>query len=142
MQHLDSPEFTSKVGIVANLLKLEFPETRIDLAPSMEESYTLRKSYLDSIHIAIHFPGRSIQCQCSTILIHIRFYIHPDYEKPYFIGIDAVGYDDFARMWMYSGVNCSSFFGIKEPMTSGQKKLKYIFDRIYGIFADNNLAPN
>jgi hypothetical protein len=144
VQHSNSPEFTSKIDIVAKLLKVEFPETQIDLAPSLDESCTIRKSYLDSISIAIHFPGKSILCQCNIILIHIRFYIHPDYAKPYFIGIDAVGYDDFIQMWIYSSVNCSKFCGLKEPITSGQNKLKYIFDRIFNIFADtyhDNLTP-
>jgi hypothetical protein len=143
MQHFKSSEFTFKVNTVANMLKLEFSDTRIDLAPMLEESYTLKQSYIDSIHIAMHFPGQSIPCQCNTILIHIRFYIHPSYEKPYFIGVDAVGYDGFVQLWMYSSVNCSQFRGIKQPITSGQEKLKRIFDKIFRIFADthhNNLT--
>jgi hypothetical protein len=144
VQHLNSPEFTSKVDNIVNLLKLEFPETSLDLKPNLRESCTLRRNYLDSIDIAIHFPGKSIMCQCEIIVIHIRFYIHPDYEKPYFTGVEAVGYDDYVPMWIYSTVDYSKFFGIKEPMASGQRKLQYVFNQIFCIFAaiqHDNLIP-
>jgi hypothetical protein len=144
VQHLNSPEFTSKLDKIANLFKLEFPETWIDLKPNLSESYTVTRNYLDSIDIAIHFPGKSILCQCNTIVVHIRFYIHPDYEKPYFTAIEAAGYDDYVAMWIYSSVDCSRFFGIKQPMTSGQRKLKCIFNEIFCIFGamqHNNLIP-
>ncbi|MBF2062959.1 MAG: hypothetical protein IGS39_00770 [Calothrix sp. C42_A2020_038] len=135
MQRLNSSEFASKVDIIANLFKLAFPETWVDLKPNLNESSTLRKNYLDSIDIAIHFPGKSILCQCSIIIVHIRFYVHPDYEKPYFTAIEAAGYDDTLLMWVYSGVDCSRFYGVQEPMTSGQSKLKYVFNQIFDIFA-------
>ena len=127
-------EVASKIAAVVNLFKSEFPDTKVDLKPWMNDEDTRELVDPDSIDIGFHFPGRSRLLQSRSILIQIRFYQDPVEGSRRAIGVEAAGYDHTGQQWRFSTVENWSFFGQTEPAAESGQKLKDFCREIFRLF--------
>ncbi len=127
-------EVASKIAAVVNLFKSEFPDTKVDLKPWMNDEDTRELVDPDSIDIGFHFPGRSRLLQSRSILIQIRFYQDPVEGSRRAIGVEAAGYDHTGQQWRFSTVENWSFLGQTEPAAESGQKLKDFCREIFGLF--------
>ncbi|WP_445247764.1 hypothetical protein [Microcoleus sp. OTE_8_concoct_300] len=127
-------EVASKIAAVVNLFKSEFPDTKVDLKPWMNDEDTRELVDPDSIDIGFHFPGRSRLLQSRSILIQIRFYQDPVEGSRRAIGVEVAGYDHTGQQWRFSTVENWSFFGQTEPAAESAQKLKDFCREIFGLF--------
>ena len=127
-------EVASKIAAVVNLFKSEFPDTKVDLKPWMNDEDTRELVDPDSIDIGFHFPGRSRLLQSRSILIQIRFYQDPVEGSRRAIGVEVAGYDHTGQQWRFSTVENWSFFGQTEPTAESAQKLKDFCREIFGLF--------
>ena len=127
-------EVASKIAAVVNLFKSEFPDTKVDLKPWMNDEDTRELVDPDSIDIGFHFPGRSRLLQSRSILIQIRFYQDPVEGSRRAIGVEVAGYDHTGQQWRFSTVENWSFLGQTEPAAESGQKLKDFCREIFGLF--------
>ena len=127
-------EVASKIAAVVNLFKSEFPDTKVDLKPWMNDEDTRELVDPDSIDIGFHFPGRSRLLQSRSILVQIRFYQDPVEGSRRAIGVEAAGYDHTGQQWRFSTVENWSFLGQTEPAAESGQKLKDFCREIFGLF--------
>ena len=127
-------EVASKIAAVVNLFKSQFPDTRVDLKPWMNDADTRELVDPDSIDIGFHFPGRSRLLQSRSILIQIRFYDDPVDGDRRAIGVEAAGYDHSGQQWRFSTVDNWGFAGTTEPASESAEKLKHFCRQIFELF--------
>jgi len=129
-----SLETASKIATVTNLIKIDFPDARVDLKPWANDPDTRKLIDPDSIDIGFHFPGRSRLFQCRSVLIQIRFHLDSEMQVRRAIGIEAAGFDHKGKQWQFSTVQDWAVEGEGQPALESAARLKAFCQRVLEIF--------
>lgn len=127
-------EVTTKIAAVVTLFKAQFPDTKADLKPWVNDPDIRELVDPDSIDIGFHFPGWSRLAQSRSILVQIRLHDDPLTGTRRTIGLEVAGFTNLGEQWRLSTIEQWQFIGAVEPADEVQEKLKLFCRQVFELF--------
>ncbi len=117
-----SPEVTSKIAAMINLVKQQFPRAKANLKPWTNDPDTQEWLDPDSIDIGFNLPA-------GNTLMQLRFH------ENRLIGIEALCFGPFGNQrWKFSTIGDWSFQGSTPPPPGFRHTLKQICQELFVLF--------
>ncbi|MBF2056765.1 MAG: hypothetical protein IGQ45_05975 [Cyanobacterium sp. T60_A2020_053] len=127
-------EIATKIAVIVNLFKQQFPDVKADLKPWRNDPDTIKLVDPDSIDIGFHFPGWSRKIQSRSILVQIRFHYDEIDQQQRLIGIESAGFNYTGEVWRLSTIENWQLEGKSLPVHEIQEKLKDFSRQVFELF--------
>ena len=92
-------EITTKIAMIVNLFRAQFPDAKADLQPWRNDPETQEWVDPNSIDIGFHLPGWSPRFQSRSILVQIRLHTDPVDQSQRLIGLETMGFNHEGQAW-------------------------------------------
>ena len=129
-------EVTTKIAVIVNLFKTQFPDVKADLKPWTNDPETQNLVDPDSIDIGFHFPGWNRRIHCRSILVQIRFHQVSTDDLPQLIGIETAGFNHQGQAWRLSTVENWQFVGNYQPAADVGNRLRQFCRQVFELFSE------
>lgn len=127
-------EIATKIAVIVNLFKQQFPDVKADLKPWRNDPDTIKLVDPDSIDIGFHFPGWSRKIQSRSILVQIRFHYDEIDQQKRLIGVESAGFNYTGEVWRLSTIENWRLEGKSLPVDEIQEKLKDFSRQVFELF--------
>ena len=127
-------EITTKIAMIVNLFKTQFPDAKADLKPWRNDPETQEWVDPNSIDIGFHLPGWSQRFQSRSILVQIRLHTDPVDQSQRLIGLETIGFNHKGQTWRLSTVDRWQFVGNYLPAEDISERLKYFCRQVFELF--------